>query len=119
MQMNKDFTYYQLQNGQIQFVHNGTMLPNISLNVGDGSGLPVSFSPLVSFFNTNNPDNPSVPVEAVVGGAVGALAATAAVGMTALGLVKYRQNQERKEERDRRTPDLKAVANPLQMPSTH
>jgi hypothetical protein len=114
-----DFTYYQLQDGQIQFVHNGTQLPNMTLTVGDGSGVPVAFSPLVHFFNTDNPANPAVPVEAVVGGAIGAVAVTAAVGMTALGVIKYRQHKEREEERNQQTPDLKSVANPLQVPTTY
>ncbi len=114
-----DFTYYQVQDGQIQFVHNGTQLPNMTLTVSDGSGVPVAFTPLVHFFNTDNPANPAVPVEAVVGGAIGAVAVTAAVGATALGIIKYRQHKEREEERNQQTPDLKSVANPLQMPTTH
>ncbi len=111
-----DFTYYQVQTGQIQFVHNGTTLPNITLSIGDGSEAPVSFSPLVSFFGTNNPDNPSV---SVVGAVAGAVATTAAIGMAATGIIQYRKNKERNEERARKVPDLKTVANPLQAPSTH
>ena len=114
-----DFTYYQLQDGQIQFVHNGTQLPNMTLTIGDGLGVPVTFSPLVHFFGADNPANPAVPVEAVVGGAVGAVAATVAVGATALGIVKYRQHKKREEERNYQTPDLRSVASPLQMPATH
>jgi hypothetical protein len=91
----------------------------MTLTVGDGSSAPVAFSPLVHFFNTNNPANPEVPVEAVVGGAIGAAAVTGAVGMTALGVIKYRQHKKREEERNHSTPDLKSVANPLQMPTTH
>ena len=113
-----DFTYYQLQYGQIQFVHNGTTLPNMTLTVGDGSAAPMAFSPLVHFFNTDNPANPVVPVEAVVGGATGAVAVTAAVGMTALGVIKYRQRKGREEERNHQTPDLRSVANLLQMPTS-
>jgi hypothetical protein len=111
-----DFTYYQLQDGQIQFVHNGTQLPNMTLTVGDGSGVPVAVTPLVHFFNTDNPANPAVPIEAVVGGAIGAVAVTAAVGMTALGIIKCRQQKEDEAERNYQTPDLNSVAHPLQVP---
>ncbi len=110
-----DFTYYQLQNGQIQFVHNGTALPKITFSVGDGSGQPIPVSPLVSFFNINQSNTPSVPLAAVIGGALGAVAITAAIGLSAFGIFKHRQNQERKEKQTHQTPELKAVANPLQM----
>ena len=111
-----DFTYYQLQNGQIQFIHNGTTLPNMTLTIGDGSAAPVAFTPLVHFFNTDYPGNPVVPVAALVGGAVGAAAVTAAIGMTALGVSRYRQHREEEQERNYQTPELRAVANPLQVP---
>jgi Cadherin-like len=114
-----DFMYYQVKDQQIQFIHNGTTLPNMTLTVGDGSAAPVAFSPLIHFFNTENPNNPAVPVEAVVGGTVGAVAVTAAVGMTALGVIKYRQHKKREEERNHQTPELRAVANPLQMPTAN
>ena len=93
-----DFTYYQVRDEQIQFVHNGTTLPNMTLTVGDGSAAPVSFSPLVHFFSADNPGSPSLPVEAIVGSAVGAVAVTAAVGMTALGVIKYRDQQKGEED---------------------
>ena len=114
-----DFTYYQVKDEQIQFVHNGTTLPNMTLAIDDGSGAPVAFSPQVHFFNTDNPNNPSVPVEAVVGGAIGAVAVTAAIGITVLGVSRYRQHLEEKEERNYQTPELRAVANPLQMPTAN
>nr|WP_314628497.1 cadherin-like domain-containing protein [uncultured Noviherbaspirillum sp.] len=111
-----DFSFYQVKDAQIQFVHNGTTLPNMTLTVGDGSAAPVAFTPLVHFFNTDNPNNPAVPVETVVGGAIGAVAVTAAIGMTALGVNRYRQYLEEEEERNDQTPELRAVANPLQVP---
>ncbi len=110
-----DFTYYQLQNEQIQFVHNGTALPQITLSVGDGSGEPVLISPLVSFLDTNNPNAPSVPLAAVIGSVVGITVFAAAAGMAAFGIFKWRREQEREEKQAHLTPELKAVANPLQV----
>ena len=51
---------------------------------------------------------------AIVGGAIGAAAVTTAIGLTAFGLFKHRQSQERKEQRAHTPLELSAVANPLQ-----
>ena len=89
-----DFDYYALENGQIQFVYNGTVLPNITFDIGAGSGKSVLVRALVSFFNSPNPNNPSAFPVGVVAGVVGGVAGAIAVGFIArFGFFKYREHQ--------------------------
>ena len=89
-----NFIYYQLQTGQIQLVYNGTTLPNITFDISVGSGKSVLVRPLVSFFNSPNPNNPSAFPVGIVAGVVGGVAGAIAVGFIArFGFFKYREHQ--------------------------
>ena len=92
-----DFTYYQLQTGQIRFVHQGDSLPNITLRVGSGSGKAVRISPLVQFFKTNDgaQSENSLPLGAIIGAVGGAIA----LGLTAAGVFKLHQHQKHVENK--------------------
>ena len=94
----KDFSYYQVKQGQILFVHNGTVeeVPKVQLTVDDGSGQKVSISPLVTFFTVQSPNaEESVPIPLIVGVVSGAVVAAAVAGV---GLFCFRRAQNRRKD---------------------
>ena len=98
----KEFSYYQVTKGQIFFVHNGSIseVPQVQLDVDDGSGQKVSVSPLVTFFNVQSPTaEESVPIP-LIAGVVSAVAVAAAVA--GIGLFCYRRHREHLKDKEAR-----------------
>ena len=96
-----EFTFYNIKNGKIAFVSNGTQLPSgVTVNVDDGINPPVVLNPAFSFSNKKNYPFPSFLLEDVAGGTAALIVLMFVVAAYVFWKYRFKPDQDKKRAKN-------------------